>query len=297
MFYRYCKIRNEDNPIEQLDGFPFVVSSADTFNDFFDIEVGYDPRKVTEFMCCEETMKTAEDFQRKYNYTNIDKESLLRNYMDYLFISFLVSFKHRILIGCLTSDPENVVMWSHYADDSRGFVLAYDNKDLEKLLGAPLHQHLFKVTYTNHPCDITDLFFSSIKKSINNGEFNPGAAYIEFETQLLKGDMDKSMFFTKSIEWQYEDEYRFLQFDGQLTGNVHRSIGSIKPKAIILGQKMGLQNKLALIHFAATNEISLFSEWLSYDVNDYNVKIKRFDENDFKDISVLLFDLIDKNNK
>ncbi len=297
MFYRYCKIRNDENPMEQLDGFPFFVSSADTFNDFFDIEVGYDSKKITEFISCLEIMKATEVFRTKYNYSNDDKETLLRSYIDYLFTSFLVNLKNRILIGCLTSNPENVVMWSHYADDSSGFVLAYDDKDLEKLLGAPLKKRLFKVKYTNDPWNISRLFFASIRNSVKNGVFNPGAAYIEFETQLLKGDFDKTMFFTKSIEWAYEDEYRFLQFDGKLNGNVHKSVGSIKPKAIILGQKMKLAHKLALIHFAVVNEISLFSEWLSYDVNDYKVKIKRFDENDFKDISVLLFDLIDKNNK
>ncbi|ENE9528407.1 DUF2971 domain-containing protein [Vibrio parahaemolyticus] len=93
-------------------------------------------------------------------------------------------------ILCLSKNPENILMWSHYADSHSGVLVEFDeeseffnqsgissdNKDIDKFYGKVL-----PVTY---------------RRSRPTFEF-----------------FDKSwpdMFFTKSIDWAYEEEHRML---------------------------------------------------------------------------------------
>jgi hypothetical protein len=85
--------------------------------------------------------------------------------------------------GCLSlsNSPRSVAMWSHYASNHRGFVLEFDpTHDLFKT--AELHGGRFdNVIYSNE---------------------RPGNTFSNLEIP--------SVFFTKSLEWQYEAECRLI---------------------------------------------------------------------------------------
>ncbi len=86
-------------------------------------------------------------------------------------------------IVSLTSKRDNLLMWSHYSNSHQGFCVGLDKFILWNLIDGALT----KVIYQNE--------FPSV------GLFDdePGALM-----NLLS---------TKSPEWEYEDEYRFIKFD------------------------------------------------------------------------------------
>lgn len=88
----------------------------------------------------------------------------------------------------LTSNPKNILMWSHYANDHKGIVLEVDKN----------HKYFNKM-------DDKKKFFNYIHKVTYS---------LERPAQYLSDFNPEEFFLTKSIEWKYEDEYRaFKQLD------------------------------------------------------------------------------------
>lgn len=88
-------------------------------------------------------------------------------------------------IFSVSSDYDNDLLWSHYADSHRGICIGFDNKELEKL------------KYKIVPVSISDK--------------RPEIEYTDddshFQEFILK------MLTTKSINWEYEHEYRMIAFE------------------------------------------------------------------------------------
>jgi hypothetical protein len=109
----------------------------------------------------------------------------------------------RLGIFCLTEDPDNQLMWVHYADQHRGFAIGFNTS------GEPIRsdgRELRKVLYTNHPRLLSDE---------------------EPSTEVCC---------YKSQEWAYEREWRCIQ---QFKTGESRDI-SLDPSAIsevIVGSK------------------------------------------------------------
>lgn len=90
------------------------------------------------------------------------------------------------LIGilCLTESPDNLLMWAHYADSHRGFVVEFDENspffDRRVTPEDELH-HLRKVSYST---------------------MRPSLTLADVE--------DFSSFMTKGVDWEYEAEWRMI---------------------------------------------------------------------------------------
>lgn len=85
-------------------------------------------------------------------------------------------------ILCLSSEPDNILLWSHYAKDHKGVCLVFDiSKDIESFT-TPL-----KVDYDNH---------------------YPKYNYIRNPEMVLKVALKKAKM------WNYEKEYRVLKTSG-----------------------------------------------------------------------------------
>lgn len=97
---------------------------------------------------------------------------------------------------CLCSFSENLksmLMWSHYADQHRGFCIEYSLAELEST--APLMVGLHPVVYSNSRFDSTEHFINVAKKTPSNGLAVFGAGLV------------------KSLDWEYEKEWRFLKLE------------------------------------------------------------------------------------
>lgn len=162
-------------------------------------------------------------------------------------INYLRNVAYRI--SCFSSfDNEdellmNTTMWSHYADDHRGFCIKYNldfdiigNKDEIKC-------GLFPITYSSKvpqisPRELLKLKFKNQKLDISNS----------IQKSILKTLLTKSPF------WNYEKEWRLIIDSPVLNEN----IPFFSIKSIYLGCRIEDNLKRHLISFALKNGISVF---------------------------------------
>lgn len=123
-----------------------------------------------------------------------------------------VNFLHDMAyMCCFTESPTNVLMWSHYAEASKGICVEYDIKNL---CNDPYKtkEHLFPMIYTDKrliQAEIGELVKShqALVESIKNNE-------------VYWGDMELNdilpLFVTKGKEWEYEQEWRIVYTKKQL---------------------------------------------------------------------------------
>ena len=93
-------------------------------------------------------------------------------------------------VVCFTLHPDSMLMWSHYGDQHRSVCVGFDTQILLDNVpinnkGNPLYNEIIKVNYTN------------IRPNAN----------------------DKALFFKKSDEWAYEDEYRIVSSKKKVNQN------------------------------------------------------------------------------
>ncbi|EPP5774571.1 DUF2971 domain-containing protein [Vibrio cholerae] len=102
----------------------------------------------------------------------------------------------------LTTRPDNLLMWSHYADEHRGVVVKFKK---DPSFGTPK-----KVNYKNGHQSLNNAFnlmASLVVKMEAKGGFN------EKHSDMLSDVIMKIMhkyFFMKMSEWSYENEYRIV---------------------------------------------------------------------------------------
>jgi hypothetical protein len=94
-------------------------------------------------------------------------------------------FGSAIGILSLTEEPNNLLMWAHYAQNHEGFVIGFD----------PL-----------------DSFFSESSNQQQLGPLQKVIYAADRPTKTLKSIPIRDVYLTKSKEWEYEREYRLLRW-------------------------------------------------------------------------------------
>ncbi len=133
---------------------------------------------------------------------------------------------HRI---CSFSEIRNsTLLWAHYADQSKGFCIGYNFKELKN----DLTELLLPVRYSDSLIEVDDTFFEG-------------------------QDINKSFLINsltlKSSDWQYEKEWRLLLL-AEKSEKMQR-VQLPVPKEIILGLNITSENQARLIDIANTNNI------------------------------------------
>ena len=133
----------------------------------------------------------------------------------------------------LTANLNSILSWSHYADSHRGFCIGFYTGNLKVFLeksGLPLE--LGAVNYTKeYP------FINAYKTSM-----------VEKTKRVLQ---------TKSIDWEYENEYRILRIYG---ANKSLKIPNGIIRRVILGCQVNPKDKIEMIRIlkSRAGRISLF---------------------------------------
>ena len=135
------------------------------------------------------------------------------------------------LVGCLSSDFKNRLMWSHYADCHKGFCIEYNFSALEKIQN---DQYLLPVLYDNkRPLFPWSIAFDQSESSIK-----------EAQKKILLSLL------TKDNVWSYEKEWRIFI-------RKQRSSELIMPPitCIYLGARIDNESKNAIINIANKHNI------------------------------------------
>lgn len=157
---------------------------------------------------------------------------------------------------CFCEEYLSTLMWSHYADYHKGFVLAYDREALkhatcrnEQGEMIPATLKLDKIRYQSQMKDYGEFFyeyFPTICKGV------PPVLYSRFLAEML---------FSKTKEWEYEKEWRLCSVPIDFTKPDPVHYISVSPWAVFLGAKMPAKQKWQLYNIAKKKGIAVFEVW------------------------------------
>ena len=157
-------------------------------------------------------------------------------------------------VFCLSENADNALMWSHYGDGGKGIAIGFSISQAEDYNEFADDCMLLKVNYSNH-----DVVLEKIVNTTIGVVAAPDTETIHFQVPEFTDPFMKSVFSSKSIDWKYEQEWRFVsEFSGQRKLNV--------PIAeIMFGPKCQIETKLKYI--------GLVDKHLTYPVDFFEIKI------------------------
>lgn len=146
-----------------------------------------------------------------------------------------------IRVSCFSEVNNSILMWSHYADNHKGFCLEYDFKELEE--GSKISGFMFPVIYQKE-------FYS---QALNIQELNNINPLILFYFLIVK-----------SKEWRYEKEWRLIDFNNTLASKDTPMV-KLKPKSIYIGTNMEKDKRSKLIEIAREKGIRVYQIMMKED--------------------------------
>ena len=153
-------------------------------------------------------------------------------------------------ITCFSETPQNMLMWSHYANKHTGICVEYD---FSRLFSTAANTLLFPVAYTNkRPLFPIDKLEIGVDGKVKDGQPLPAEALIEIIKALT----------IKSKVWEYEREWRHIVFTKDAP---NRLVKLPIISKIILGINISPADKGKIIEFARRKHIPVYSTRLKAD--------------------------------
>jgi len=219
------KYRNiSDNSIQIIEEQKIYFSSPLNFNDPFDCSIPIRYDKLTEeehtqfaLQLLRDLVPEKSDEEILHLINQMKKEGAFRTQESFKeMVHFqLMKLHNELGVFSLSKHRDNLLLWSHYANNHTGFCIGFDTLKLYEDTGAGIG----RVTYLD---DYPEIQFSG------QGNIN------DLIVQIL----------TKSEVWSYEDEFRFTHFEG---ANKLFSIRSESITDLILGCSIERENKESLL--------------------------------------------------
>lgn len=156
-------------------------------------------------------------------------------------------------IICFAPNPDSVLMWSHYADYHKGFVLEYDTEELKSAQpfdenGNELKRELYldKVQYDDQVPDCGEIFYNRVPHYLKNIEplWDERLCYMHL--------------FHKLKDWAYEQEWRMWSVRENYDWPDEVKYLKIKPRAVIMGTRMDEANRKTIADAVAGQGIELY---------------------------------------
>lgn len=175
------------------------------------------------------------------------------------------TMRQEMRIACFASEPNNLLMWSHYADGLRGFCVVFDE---ELLVDGRREAYALDVSYTDKPPEIDSFIYGIAwdQDWFSHVAIEEAQARIQAlgETRLLADvemyetsgaealgkmqDLWQRVFASKPVEWRYEGERRLLiQTDREDEAPLLWKYDRKAVREVILGERMSEAYKQRLM--------------------------------------------------
>lgn len=219
--YLYKYRTGNDFDIENLNNNQLSAAKFFKFNDPFEFQNYIDSKIVIETY----KILTGKDYSDKLD--DIEKNTLPNEHEFWNFYNRLIQsalkYKRSYNICCLSEKKDSLLMWSHYANEHKGFNIEYKTTEI-----FDMHPILCPILYTE-----------------KMPSFASGENEIVNFSKLL---------FTKSLEWEYESEWRIAR----LGTEDYEFIQTPKPTAIYTGCRIDSELFNKLFDYCKTNNVRLF---------------------------------------
>lgn len=141
-----------------------------------------------------------------------------------------------VSLACYISKLPSQLMWAHYADSHKGICLKL--KLNEELRSSALKNRFFQVEYSDERPKIDQLELFKIQANEKLKE--------KFETEYDLDTYLVKMLTTKSSEWSYENEWRWLHFGKEADTNYANTTPLVLSEIICGARASELTKKLCL---------------------------------------------------
>lgn len=303
--FRYRPINSVDNDSfnRQIDAFKndkiFAVTT-DMFNDPFDTLVRYDTNAIKEFintsislnslLQIKSYLEQGNDFpdatKQMYPEGFIDNlrtqilsnditsmGELIERYKNQLISSIdlwypiIEEFSKRfVTIACFCETVLSIPMWSHYANSHQGFALEYNFRPtLSKRID---NRGIYPVIYDDERIDASMYMACSFMR-LNGININNPDALSYIKCSLHKAKL-----------WEYEKEWRLLNFTSRDVISNKVSVITYKPSAIYYGAKMQYSIKEQLHEIAKNKGISEYEMYIDVSSPKYEMLFKPYKSSD-----------------
>ena len=118
------------------------------------------------------------------------------------------SVRQNSKIICFSKVYNSMLMWSHYANNHKGFLLVYDVKDISSAKRFTANEeitekktYLGEVSYVKNQLDLSD----DIENYVRNNMM-PNLGDVEFKDASISPVKLRKFMLQKSVEWKYEKE-------------------------------------------------------------------------------------------
>jgi hypothetical protein len=170
---------------------------------------------------------------------------------------FSDAIRAKLSVTCFNNNPLNMLMWSHYAQSHKGFLVEFKIPHFE------LIHEVFNIQAVKYQYDFPKFPLSIFDHMNCIGEKN-SKEMVGFVT---------NQYLVKSKDWEYEKEFRVLAFDYEVN-NFESLLKVIPPKyisSVILGAKLrdNDSNKIKLL-----DAISYFNNTFDQNVKIYQAELK-----------------------
>lgn len=179
-------------------------------------------------------------------------------------------------IACFSEYNDSSLMWGHYANGHHGFCLEYDFKSILK----PCQQgctHIkgcnnFMITpsiapviYSKSRFDATSHLLTVIQANI--------IARAEAPMELYYGDtlLISKCLLTKSLDWEYEKEWRLFSPPSIDSMTNHKMIFSLKPTAVYIGRRSSAEQAQILNEICKEKDIPCYKMIQNYHGDDFKL--------------------------
>ncbi|MCY6355352.1 DUF2971 domain-containing protein [Clostridium sp. ZS2-4] len=191
------------------------------FNDPFEFHNNVDPKIAVETY----SMLMGEDYSSILN--DVENNTLPKEHDFWTFynstLETVIDFKRNYNVCCLSEEKDSLLMWSHYANEHKGFCIEYRTTEL----------------FDKYPL-LCPALYTDTMPSFGNGE-----------NEIV--NLSKVLF-TKSLQWEYENEWR-ITFDS--VSDVEM-LQTTKPTAIYVGCRIESNLFGEIFEYCKDNKVRLF---------------------------------------
>lgn len=276
--FRYRSV-NENN-LSALQKNRLYFSTPKHFNDPYDNLIYADLRKILSHINHNlyygmdgylEKLKKRDPLMAFLGYEfwkESNREKVVRDYMEMVcnaVDTIKKSIRNNVKIICFSEVYNSMLMWSHYAENHTGFSLMYDINDLKKANCYTLNEEqldkrirLEKVKYVEEQIDLSDDIEDYVRYNMM-----PNLGDVEMKDGSIPQYKLRESILQKSVEWQYEKEWRMIPWFITLEQQSLLGYIECKPKGIILGTHCNEEDSNKMISIAKKIGIPIYRMFLS----------------------------------
>ena len=199
------------------------LNSGKAFEDLF--EIHEDETEISRLNKEHFLLSVKNELLKPFEYNDIFYPYIRSKYLE-LYRTFN-SFR----MACFTLTPFSVLMWSHYADNHRGFCIEYESSGISDE-NRHIYGNLYPIIYTDKRTDLANIYIES-NTSSNYNSRNLWSMY-------------KYGFLCKSLDWKYQKEWRLISYDKMITDE-NNCCKFFNIKKVYLGNKMSYDERKKII--------------------------------------------------